>query len=93
LEGCEVLAGEVWVVVCGLAGVVGRALAVAGCVLAVAGCVLAVARGVLAADGGATTADAGGRSCDDLITRRPTAVPPAASTSRAADPTAATSEP
>jgi hypothetical protein len=86
LEGCEVLAGEVWVVVCGLAGVVGRALAVAGCVLA-------VARGVLAADGGATTADAGGRSCDDLITRRPTAVPPAASTSRAADPTAATSEP
>ena len=71
---------------CGLAGVLGRALAVAGCVLATAGC-------VLAADGGATTADAGGWFCDELVTLSPTAVPPAASTSRAADPIAAASGP
>ena len=74
----EVFVGEVRAVVCGLAGALGGAVAVAGC--------------VLAADGGATTSDVAGWFCDELATCRPTAVPLAASTASAADPTAAASE-
>ena len=85
MEGREVAALDVWTTVRGLGGALGRVLGVAGCVLAVPGC-------VLAADVGATTAGGGGGFCD-LARPSPTAVPPAAITSRAAVPTAAASEP